>query len=61
MIPPPRGILTETVAVLDASVPVLLEPTTLTDEPFADFTVTVIGVFSGRFEQFTTIEIGFAC
>ena len=39
----------------------LLRPTALTDEPFAGLTVTVMGVFSGRFEQCTTMAIGFAC
>jgi hypothetical protein len=33
----------------------------LTDEPFAGRTVTVMGVFSGRFEQCTTMAIGLAC
>ena len=61
MIPPPRGIFSKMVAVLDASVPVLLYPTALMDEPFAGFTVTVIGVFRGRFEHCTTIGIGFGC
>ena len=61
MYPPPRGIFNDTVAVLDANVPVVFKPTALTDEPFAGITVTVIGVFNGRFKQFTTIGIGFAC
>ena len=59
--PPPRGIFNDTVAVLDAKVPVVLWPTALTDKPFAGFTVTVISVFNGRFAQFTTMGIGFAC
>ena len=50
-----------TVAVLDASVPVLLLPTALTGEPFAGFTVTVMSVFNGMFEQCTTMGIGLAC
>ena len=61
MIPPPRGMFSEIVAVLDASVPVLLLPVALTTEPFAGFTLTVICVFNGMFEQRTTMEIGLIC
>ena len=61
MMPPPRGILIKTVAVLDASVPVLLLPVALTTEPFAGLTLTVICVFNGMFEQCTTMEIGLFC
>ena len=61
MRPPPRGMLSETVAVLEASVPVLLNPVALTAGAFAGFTLTVICVFSGRFEQRTTMEIGLFC
>ena len=61
MRPPPRGMTMEMVAVLDASVPVLFRPVALTAGPFAGFTVTVMGVFNGMFEQCTTIGIGFAC
>jgi len=50
-----------TVAVLDANVPVLLKPDALTDEPFTGLTVTVIGVFNGRFAQPTTMDIGLDC
>ena len=49
----------EIVAVLDARVPTLFVPVALTDEPFAGSTVTVTGVFSGRFWQLTTTGIGF--
>ena len=60
MIPPPRGMLIKTVAVLDVSVPVLL-PVALTTEPFAGLTLTVICVFNGMFEQCTTMETGLFC
>ena len=61
MMPPPRGMFSDTVAMLDASVPVLLYPTALTVEPFAGLTVTVIGVFKGMLAQLTTTGIGLAC
>src|SRR6266567_5268385 len=61
MRPPPRGILTKIVAVLDDNVPVLLSPVALTAAPFAGFTLTVICVFSGTFEQRTTMVIGLFC
>ena len=61
MSPPPRGMFIRTVAVLDESVPLLLMPVALTAAPFAGFTLTVICVFSGMFEQCTTIEIGLFC
>lgn len=61
MSPPPRGMFNNTVAVLDANVPVLLKPDALTDEPFTGLTVTVIGVFNGRFDQPTTMDIGLDC
>ena len=61
MMPPPRGMFSETVAVLEASVPVLLLPVALTAGPFAGLTLTVICVFNGMFEQCTTMEIGLFC
>ena len=61
MRPPPRGMVSETVAVLEASVPVLLSPVALTAGPLAGFTLTVIWVFSGRFEQCTTMGMGLFC
>jgi len=61
MRPPPRGMTTEMVAVLDASVPVLLYPTVLTGEPFIDVTLTVIGVFNGMFEHCTMMGTGLFC
>src|ERR1035437_2494624 len=61
MRPPPRGMFIEMVAVLDASVPVLLRPVALTAGPFAGFTLTVICVFSGMFEQCTTMGMGLFC
>src|ERR1017187_132087 len=61
MRPPPRGILMEIVAVLDASVPVLLEPTALTAEPVMGLMVTVMTDPKGRFAQFTTTGIGLDC
>ena len=61
MIPPPRGMFIKTVAVLDESVPVLLSPVALTAAPFAGFTLTVICVFNGMFEQCTMIGIGLFC
>ena len=61
MSPPPRGIFITTVAVLDESVPLLLSPVALTAAPFAGFTLTVICVFNGMFEQCTTMEIGLFC
>jgi len=51
----------EIVAVLEASVPVLLEPTALTAEPVMGLMVTVMAVPKGRFEQFTTTGIGLVC
>ena len=51
----------ETVAMLDASVPVLLSAVALTAGAFAGFTLTVIWVFSGRFEQCTTMGMGLFC
>ena len=51
----------EIVAVLDASVPVLLEPTALTAEPVMGLIVTVMAVPKGKFEQFTTTGIGLDC
>jgi len=54
-------MFSDTVAMLDASVPVLLYPTALTVEPFAGLTVTVIGVFKGMLAQLTTTGIGLAC
>src|ERR1035437_6297916 len=51
----------ETVAVLDACVPVLLTVLPKTIAPFTGFTTTVIGVFNGRFIQLTTTGIGFVC
>ena len=61
MRPPPRGMLIETVAVLDESVPLLLSPVALTVAPFAGFTLTVICVFNGMFEQCTTMGMGLFC
>ena len=61
MMPPPRGMVIEIVAVLDDSVPVLLRPVALTAGAFADFTLTVICVFNGMFEQCTTMEMGLFC
>lgn len=61
MMPPPRGMLMEIVAVLDASVPVLLSPVALTVAPFAGLTLTVICVFNGMFEQCTTMGMGLFC
>lgn len=61
MRPPPRGMTIEIVAVLDDIVPVLLRPVALTGEPFAGFTLTVICVLSGMFEQFTTMGMGLFC
>ena len=61
MMPLPRGMFIEIVAVLDDSVPVLLRPVALTVAPFAGFTLTVICVFSGMFAQFTTIGMGLLC
>ena len=61
MIPPPRGMVIKTVAVLDESVPELLSPVALTAAPFAGFTLTVICVFSGMFEQCTTTGMGLFC
>lgn len=54
-------MFTNTVAVLLETVPVLLNPTALTGEPFMGFTLTVMAVFNGRFEQRTTMGMGFAC
>ena len=54
-------MLIKTVAVLDESVPVLFRPVALTAAPFAGFTLTVICVFNGRFEQRTTMGIGLFC
>jgi hypothetical protein len=51
----------EIVAVLDASVPVLLLPTALTEEPVIGLIVTVMAVPRGKFEQFTTTGIGLDC
>ena len=61
MRPPPRGMLIEIVAMLDASVPVLLEPTALTAEPVMGLMVTVMADPKGRFAQFTTTGIGLVC
>ena len=61
MMPPPRGMLIRIVAVLDESVPLLLSPVALTVVAFAGFTLTVICVLSGTFEQCTTIDIGLLC
>jgi len=61
MIPPPRGMLIRTVAVLFESVPLLLSPVALIAAPFAGFTLTVICVFSGMFEQRTTMGMGLFC
>src|ERR1035438_7577427 len=61
MRPPPRGTLIEIVALLDASVPVLLWPTALTEEPVMGLIVTVMAVPRGRFTQFTTTGIGLDC
>ena len=61
MRPPPRGMTMETVAVLDDNVPVLLSPVALTAAPFAGFTLTVICVFNGMFEQCTTTGMGLFC
>src|SRR5690349_8155924 len=61
MRPPPRGMVIETVAVLDAVVPVLFEPVALTAGPLTGLTLTVICVFRGRFEQCTTMGIGLLC
>jgi len=61
MIPPPRGMFTNTVAVLDASVPLLLSPVALTAAPFAGFKLTVICVLNGIFVQWTTMGMGFFC
>lgn len=61
MTPPPRGMFIKTVAVLDDNVPVLLSPVALIAAPFAGFTLTVICVFSGMFEQCTTTEMGLFC
>lgn len=61
MRPPPRGMFIETVAVLDDSVPVLLRPVALTVAPLTGFTLTVICVFSGMFEQCTTMGMGLFC
>ena len=61
MRPPPRGMVIETVAVLEAGVPVLLRPVALTAGAFAGFRLTVIWVFSGRFEQCTTMGMGLFC
>ena len=61
MRPPPRGMVSETVAVLEAGVPVMLRPVALTAGAFAGFTLTVIWVFSGRFEQCTTMGMGLFC
>ena len=61
MRPPPRGRVSETVAVLDDCVPVLLSPVALTAGPLAGFTLTVIWVFNGRFKQFTTTGMGLFC
>lgn len=61
MRPPPRGMLIEIVALLDASVPVLLAPTALTGEPVMGLMLTVMAVPNGRFEQFTTTGIGLVC
>ena len=61
MRPPPRGMFSNTVAVLDESVPLLLSPVALTATPFAGFTLTVICVFSGMFEQCTTMGMGLFC
>jgi hypothetical protein len=49
------------VAVLKAIVPVLFAPMALTDKPFAGLTVTVMGVFKGRFEHCTTTGTGLFC
>ncbi len=51
----------EIVAVLDDNVPVLLSPVALTVAPFAGFTLTVICVFGGRFEQCTMMGMGLSC
>ena len=61
MRPPPRGMLIETVAVLEASVPELLSPVALTAGPFAGFTETVICVFKGMFEHRTRTGMGLFC
>lgn len=50
-----------TVAVLAATVPTLFELRALTAAPVAGLTVTVIGVFNGRFAQLTTMATGLAC
>ena len=51
----------EMVAVLAANVPVLLRPVALTAAPLADFTLTVICEFNGRFTQLTTMGMGLFC
>ena len=61
MMPPPRGMVIEIVAVLDDSVPMLLSPVALTGAPFAGFTLTVICVFNGMFTQCTAMGIGLFC
>ena len=61
MMPPPRGMLIRTVAVLDERVPLLLSPVALTAALFAGFTLTVICVFRGMFEQCTTMGMGLFC
>src|SRR5687767_4253475 len=61
MIPPPRGMLMFTVAVLEEAVPELLSAVALTAGPFAGFTVTVICEFNGTFEQRTRMGIGLFC
>ena len=61
MRPPPRGMFSNTVAVLDAGVPTLFNPVALTAAPFAGFTVTVMVVCNGRFAHCTTTGIGLFC
>src|ERR1035437_313881 len=51
----------DTVAVLDACVPVLFTVLPITIGPFTGFTTTVMGVFSGRLTQLTTTGIGLFC
>jgi hypothetical protein len=54
-------MFSNTVAVLDASAPALFKPVALTAAPFAGFTLTVICVVSGMFEQCTTMGMGLFC
>jgi hypothetical protein len=54
-------MFTGMVAVLDAWVPALFNPTAVTVAPTVGFTWTVMEVLSGMLEHWTTTGMGFVC